>query len=203
MPAYLDPSLDDNELLTGVSFASGGTGYDPETPKIASVLSFADQLNQFKEYIMKVNGMVGEETTQYILANSIFLVVASSNDVANTYFTIGIQRLHCDISSYADLMESGASNFIQDIHKLGARRIGVFSAPPLGCPSREILRPVEVVDKGCCGTGEIEVAVLCNKYSPTCDDDSKYLFWDSFHPTNKGYSILIDQILGKYVNDFF
>ncbi|GJY34808.1 retrotransposon protein, putative, ty1-copia subclass [Tanacetum coccineum] len=55
MPAYLDPSLDDNELLTGVSFASGGTGYDLETPKIASVLSFADQLNQFKEYIMKVN----------------------------------------------------------------------------------------------------------------------------------------------------
>nr|GEZ30084.1 GDSL esterase/lipase EXL3-like [Tanacetum cinerariifolium] len=140
MPAYLDPSLDDNELLTGVSFASGGTGYDPETPKIASVLSFADQLNQFKEYIKKVKGMVGEERTQYILANSIFLVVASSNDIANTYFTIGIQRLHYDILSYAHLMVSSASNFIQDIYKLGARRVGVFSAPPLGCvPSQRTL----------------------------------------------------------------
>ena len=57
--------------------------------------------------------MVGEERTQNILANSLFLVVASSNDIATTYYTIGIQRLQYDISSYADLMVSSASNFIQ------------------------------------------------------------------------------------------
>ena len=34
LPAYLDPSLQDEDLQTGVSFASGGTGYDPVTPKI-------------------------------------------------------------------------------------------------------------------------------------------------------------------------
>ncbi|KAI7727112.1 hypothetical protein M8C21_018993, partial [Ambrosia artemisiifolia] len=261
LPAYLDPSLDDKEFLTGVSFASGGSGYDPQTPKIVSVLSFEDQLEQFKEYIEKLKGIVGEERTQFILENSLFLVVAGSDDLANTYFTIGIRRLQYDIPSYADLMVSSASNFIQDIYKLGARRIAVFGAPPIGClPSQrtlgggvlrvcveeynqatqiynnklqpeikylnstlaqsrvvyiDIYNPllaiienplqygIEVVDEGCCGTGNIEVAVLCNKLLPTCHDDSKYLFWDSYHPTDKGYTILTNQVIGKYFNDFF
>ncbi|KAM0006463.1 putative triacylglycerol lipase [Helianthus debilis subsp. tardiflorus] len=261
LPAYLDPSLNDKEYLTGVSFASGGSGYDPQTPKIVDVLSFDDQLKQFKEYIEKLKGMVGEEKTQFILENSLFLVVAGSDDLANTYFTIGIRKLEYDVPSYAGLMASSASNFLQDIYKLGARRIAVFGAPPIGCvPSQrtlgggglracaeeynqaaqiynsklqpetqylnstlaqsrivyiDIYTPllaiiqnplqygIEVVDRGCCGTGNIEVAILCNKLLPTCPDDSKYLFWDSYHPTNKGYTILVNEVLGKYVGDFF
>lgn len=38
LPAYLDPNLSTEDLLTGVSFASGATGYDPLTPKIAVLL---------------------------------------------------------------------------------------------------------------------------------------------------------------------
>nr|GEV66315.1 GDSL esterase/lipase EXL3-like [Tanacetum cinerariifolium] len=223
LPAYLDPSIDEKELLTGVSFASGGSGYDPQTPKIVAVLSFADQLTQFKEYIEKLKGLVGEEKTSFILANSLFLVVAGSDDLANTYFTIGIRRLQYDIPSYAELMVSSASKFIQDIYNLGARRIGVFGAPPIGClPSQrtlaggglrmcaekyneaaklynsklqpqieylnstlvqsrvvyiDIYNPllavienplqygIEVVDRGCCGTGNIELAC---KFASSC-----------------------------------
>jgi len=32
LPAYLDPNLKLPDLLTGVSFASGGAGYDPLPP---------------------------------------------------------------------------------------------------------------------------------------------------------------------------
>lgn len=35
LPAYLDPNLQLQDLLTGVSFASGGAGYDPLTSKLA------------------------------------------------------------------------------------------------------------------------------------------------------------------------
>ena len=76
-------------------------------------MSFADQLTQFKEYIEKLKGLVGEEKTNYILANSLFLVVAGSDDLANTYFTIGIRKLQYDVPSYAELMVSEASKFIQ------------------------------------------------------------------------------------------
>jgi hypothetical protein len=35
LPAYLGTNLTNEDLLTGVSFASGGTGYDPLTAQIA------------------------------------------------------------------------------------------------------------------------------------------------------------------------
>ena len=35
LPAYMDPNLQHQDLITGVCFASGGSGYDPLTPKLA------------------------------------------------------------------------------------------------------------------------------------------------------------------------
>jgi len=35
VPAYLDPNLKSSDLVTGVCFASGASGYDPLTPQIA------------------------------------------------------------------------------------------------------------------------------------------------------------------------
>ncbi|GAA0148716.1 hydrolase [Lithospermum erythrorhizon] len=260
VPAYLDPQLKTQDMITGVSFASGGTGYDPQTPEIASVISLPTQVNYFKEYIGKLKGFVGEERANYILNNALYLVVAGSDDLANTYFTIGIRKLQYDIPSYADLMVSGASTFIEEIYNLGARRYVVFGAPPIGClpsqrtlaggllrickdeynqaaqivnsklePATEslttklsgsrvvfvdiynplldlILHPqdhgFEVADKGCCGTGDIEVSVLCNKHSPTCSDHSKYIFWDSYHPTERAYTVIISELLKVYINRF-
>ncbi|KAA8537495.1 hypothetical protein F0562_027103 [Nyssa sinensis] len=140
LPAYLDPNLQTKDIPTGVSFASGATGYDPQTPLLASVLSMSDQLEMFKEYIEKLKVIVGEEGTQNILANSFFVVVSGSDDIANTYFGIGIRRLQHDIDSYTDLMASSASSFIQELYNLGARRIGVLGVPPIGCvPSQRTL----------------------------------------------------------------
>ncbi|CAN4094012.1 unnamed protein product [Withania somnifera] len=259
VPAYLDPNLKSEDLKAGVSFASGGCGFDPLTSTIVSAISLSTQLNQFKEYIGKLEGIVGKEEANYILNNSLFLVVAGSDDLANTYFTAGV-RLKQDINSYTDLMVTKATEFLQELYNLGARKIGIFGIPPIGClPSQrtlagglnracvkeyneaaqlankkfsigidslskklaqsklvliDIYNPLldlivnhqkygfEEVEKGCCGTGKIEVTILCNKFSGTCEDDTKYLFWDSYHPTEKGYKILVDQILKKYINDF-
>ncbi|KAK6123812.1 hypothetical protein DH2020_042443 [Rehmannia glutinosa] len=45
----------------------------------------------------------------------------------------------------------------------------------------------EEVNCGCCGSGIIEASILCNPYSLVCSDDSKYVFWDSVHPTEAAY----------------
>lgn len=261
VPAYLDPNLKLQDLKTGVSFASGASGYDPQTPQIVSVIPLSQQLEYFKEYLGKLKAAFGEEETKFITDNSLFLVVAGSDDLANTYFTVGIRRLKYDVDAYTDLVVSGASAFIQEIYMLGARRIGVFSVPPIGClPSqrtlgggksracaenynqaallanakfsaalhslsntlprtklvfvniydpllRIILNPQQYgfteVEKGCCGTGNVEVAILCNKFLPTCEEHDKYLFWDSYHPTERGYKILIGQVIDKYIPQFF
>ncbi|KAG8377953.1 hypothetical protein BUALT_Bualt08G0087400 [Buddleja alternifolia] len=260
IPAYLDPNLKAQDLPTGVSFASGASGYDPQTPKLVSVISLSDQLAHFKEYIGKLKGAIGEEGANNILSKSLHFVVAGSDDLANTYFTIGFRRAQYNISAYTDLLVTSASNFIQELYKLGARRIAVFGIPPIGClPSQrtlaggsqrlcaenynqaaqlfnaklspqlhsltqkltqskvvyiDVYNPLldliqnpqkygfEVNDKGCCGTGNIEATILCNKYSGTCPDDSKYIFWDSYHPTEKAYKVIVDQIIQKYINNF-
>jgi len=49
-------------------------------------------------------------------------------------------------------------------------------------------------DKGCCGTGLFEITPLCNEFSPTCEDPSKYVFWDSIHPTEVVY-----RYIAKYI----
>jgi phospholipase/lecithinase/hemolysin len=46
---------------------------------------------------------------------------------------------------------------------------------------------------GCCGTGDLEVSVLCNRITATtCSNPSEHIFWDSFHPTSHFYSQLAD-----------
>ncbi|MQM11091.1 hypothetical protein Taro_043995 [Colocasia esculenta] len=41
----------------------------------------------------------------------------------------------------------------------------------------------EVIDKGCCGVGRNNGQITCLPFQQPCEDRSKYLFWDAFHPT--------------------
>ncbi|KAF5740885.1 GDSL esterase/lipase EXL3-like [Tripterygium wilfordii] len=261
LPAYQDPNLQPKDLLTGVNFASGGAGFDPLTSQIAMCYSLEDQLNQFKEYRGKVTGLIGEAGASNLVALSLVLVVASSNDIATTYFDSRIRQAHYDIGTYTDIVVRSASDYVKELYGVGARRIGLFGAPPLGCiPSSrtvaggiqrecndtynqasqllnsklaaelsilnddlpgatvvyiDIYNPIQdiidnpgkygfnIVNKGCCGTGLIEASVFCNQFSPhTCPDDSGYLFWDGFHPTEKAYKILTTEIIKNSVNQF-
>ncbi|KAM3343587.1 hypothetical protein P3S68_025676 [Capsicum galapagoense] len=41
--------------------------------------------------------------------------------------------------------------------------------------------------KGCCGSGFIEVSILCNPLSIVCNNSSNHMFWDSVHPSQATY----------------
>ncbi|KAI5392748.1 hypothetical protein KIW84_060062 [Lathyrus oleraceus] len=157
-------------------------------------------------------------------------------------------------------MVNSASNFLKEIYELGARRIGVFNVPPIGClpfqrtaaggiernivveyneavelynnklskelasfnqnyPNSRVVyidvyNPLldiilnskkygyEVEDRGCCGTGIIEVVFLCNRFASTCPNDMEFVFWDSFHPTQSVYKRLIYPMLQNCVKNF-
>ncbi|ESW28179.1 hypothetical protein PHAVU_003G265500 [Phaseolus vulgaris] len=262
LPPYLDPNLQVQDLLTGVSFASGGAGYDPLTAELVSVMSLTDQLDMFKEYIKKINDAVGGNRTTLIVSKSIYIVCIGSDDIANTYIQSPFRRVEYDISSYTDLMASEASNFLETLYEIGGRRIGVFGVPAIGCvPSQRTMAGgldracvessneaamlfnsklssqidalgkklpdarivyldcyngllsmigdpakygFEEAMKGCCGTGNIEASILCNRYAiNTCSNSSDYLFWDSYHPTEHAYNILSSIVLDNKINNFF
>lgn len=143
LPAYLDSNLQIEDLLTGVSFASGGNGYDPLTAKLVvtssspvvsslkfliqphallicfrflnyqSVLSLSDQLDLFRDYLTKIKSAVGEERMRTIVSKSLYIVCTGSDDIANTYFGTPFRKPQYDINSYTDLMVSSASSFYQ------------------------------------------------------------------------------------------
>uniref|UniRef100_A0A7N0R835 Uncharacterized protein n=1 Tax=Kalanchoe fedtschenkoi TaxID=63787 RepID=A0A7N0R835_KALFE len=264
LPAYLDENLQPTDLLTGVSFASGGCGYDKLSSVLAVARTLPHQLEQFREYKSKLTSLVGDNETSHIVSRSLYMIVAGSNDIANTFFgPITIRQSQYDIDSYTDFISKSAKDFMTDLYALGARRIAIFSAPPLGClPSQrtksggterrciesynqasllfnsklssavssfnnknsdakavviDIYHPLleliqnpekdgfEVVDKGCCGTGEVEVTFLCSKLAhvKTCSDTTKYVFWDTFHPTEAAYKLLVSRVLLPVIPKLF
>ncbi|GMH06569.1 hypothetical protein Nepgr_008409 [Nepenthes gracilis] len=262
LPPYLDPTLQLNDLLTGVNFASGASGYDPLSAQTANALSLTDQLRLFKEYKEKLKAGIGKDRASNIISESLYAIFIGSNDLTNTYYSTLLRRPYYSISAYTDLMIAYALRFFQELYDLGARKIGVTNLPPIGClPSQrtlaggplrscveeynraaalfnsklyseikslnsqlpgskitylDIYNPLlslinnpsqsgfEVVNKGCCGTGTIEVSLLCNRYQPTtCTDDTKYIFWDSYHPTEKTYRIIVNQLFNESSGSFF
>ncbi|PWA60366.1 GDSL-like Lipase/Acylhydrolase superfamily protein [Artemisia annua] len=259
LPAYLNRSIQDEDLLKGVTFASGGSGYDPLTSKPMNVLTLLDQLVLFEEYIGKLERIVGEEAARDIIENAFFIIVSSSNDWAISYIGAPLRSFQYDVPTYAKLLVTLARNFIQDIHKLGAKKILVFSTPPIGSfplartmaggPHRMTVNKyneaaksfnsmlkcqlqllgkslpesrlyyvdfyypllniienpqkygLQVTTRGCCGTGIIELSILCNKFISTCPDRNKFLFWDCVHLTERGYKIFVDQIMPDLLSD--
>uniref|UniRef100_M4E248 Uncharacterized protein n=1 Tax=Brassica campestris TaxID=3711 RepID=M4E248_BRACM len=44
--------------------------------------------------------------------------------------------------------------------------------------------------RGCCGTGHLEMTLLCNAVSPLCWNRSEFLFFDSIHPSEATYNCI-------------
>ncbi|XP_024030415.1 GDSL esterase/lipase At2g04570 [Morus notabilis] len=54
----------------------------------------------------------------------------------------------------------------------------------------------EVASVACCATGMFEMGYACNRNNMfTCTDANKYVFWDSFHPTEKTSHIISEYLV--------
>lgn len=232
LPAYLDPSLKTKDLLAGVSFASGTTGYDLLTAKLA-VISLPLLYFSVKSYHRNVlTELINESLLnlrlnqprsgyerdeQFYVSHRARLPARFHDFSVITAGTTGtIQRLreedNCrrrkkaggspspfpfrrathDVNSYTDLLINNASSFyqvymlyiflnvwsesiwsftclfpLQGLYQLGARKIGVLSALPIGCVP--------------------EQRVLAGGPKRDCSETAKYVFWDSFQPTERTY----------------
>ncbi|KAK8948432.1 GDSL esterase/lipase [Platanthera zijinensis] len=350
LPPYLDWSLGEEELLSGVSFGSAGSGLDPLTASLSAVISVLDQVDYFRNYINRIDQMVGVKRRRDLIKTAVFVLSSGTNDFI-AYSTVPLRGEVFSVEGYQGFLLTKVKEFIQVLSDLGANRIVVSGLPPMGClpivitlkasdgihdrgcinslnsialdyntklratlreyssssssseaqmfyvdpfkplldiitspasyvrndrlvhglvqspvglpwvqsslnyavwmvdrqidPWRELdassavrhlrgmdqdtwlscLSPLGLVvlsarimqnvysfrpgfnksSEGCCGTGLVEAAVLCNLKSLVCTDASKYVFWDSMHPTEKAYFItfnsfrpVIEQVLKSY-----
>ncbi|KAI3740671.1 hypothetical protein L2E82_31141 [Cichorium intybus] len=257
VPAYLDPTLRIEDLMTGVSFASAGSGYDPLTPTLSSAITLEQQMEYFKEYKSKMELFIGKERTLDLINRAVFMLSAGTNDFIVNYYGLGepvSQVIYPNVTSYQNFLFENIEQFLKELMNEGARKIGVVGLPPMGCLPEvitlnrdaaingrkcvepmlsvasdynvilqnklkamqtsetkfyyaDIYKPIldmiqfgksklgfEEVSAGCCGSGYIEAAILCNTNSAVCDDASKYVFWDAVHPTEQAYYYVFKDI---------
>ncbi|GMN41157.1 hypothetical protein TIFTF001_010368 [Ficus carica] len=257
LPAYLSPSLTEQDFATGVSFASGGSGLDDATTALTGVIDMGRQLRYFDQGMQKLESDIGTNATQELVKNSIFGISVGTNDVVfNLYRTLNFQYTP---SSYHDFLLQRLQAFIQCLYERGARKFGVAGLPPVGClplqvtvgsimPSPHMLQRLcveqqnvdaqtynsklqnllsnlqsslpdsgivyfdiygSIMDmivnppkygfestlQGCCGTGTLEMGLLCVAGLPMCSNASQFIFWDAMHPTQAAYKAIADQFL--------
>ncbi|XP_057487842.1 GDSL esterase/lipase At5g45960-like [Actinidia eriantha] len=133
VPPYLDSTLSMKELMTGVSFASAGTGFDPLTAQMDGVIPIPQQLEYFREYIARVTQANGEIKTQEIIKKAAFLISAGTNDFVVNYFGTLVRRQTYTVSGYSQFLIQLIQQLVQDLIGLGAQKIAIVGLPPMGC----------------------------------------------------------------------
>ncbi|CAI0469581.1 unnamed protein product [Linum tenue] len=282
-PPYLSQEGRGGNAITGVNFASAGSGLFDLTAMtyvsfpnscikqtkgitcwvltiflvvfLQGAISLTRQLNNYREYKRSVVNTEGSKKANEIFSKGIHLLSAGTSDFVQNYYINPVLRgLYITPNRFSDQLMRSYSTFIENLYKLGARRIGVTSLPPTGClPAAitlfglgsnncverlnrdassfnqklnttsqglvarypdlklvvfDIYKPlVDLINKpsdsgffearkACCGTGMLETSLLCNARSlGTCSNDTSYVFWDGFHPSEAANEVLAQDLL--------
>ncbi|KAM7260282.1 hypothetical protein ACFE04_016023 [Oxalis oulophora] len=133
VPPFLDPNLSDDDIRTGVSFASAGTGFDDLTAQVSNVIPIWKQIDMFKKYIERLRGIVGEAEANKTIYNSLVIISAGTNDFAIGYYNLPIKSLSFSVSGYQDFLLGKLQNLLKELYELGCRNIVVAGLPPVGC----------------------------------------------------------------------
>ncbi|CAL0315601.1 unnamed protein product [Lupinus luteus] len=140
VPPFLDPNLSNDQLLTGVCFASGGAGFDDFTSVSlgGGAISMLNQLELFKVYVTKLKGIVGEDKAVQILGDALVVISAGTNDFVNNFYDTPTRKMMFNMDMYQDFLQYKLQIFIQDLYDLGCRKFGIGGLPPIGCLPAQI-----------------------------------------------------------------
>ncbi|KAF2319144.1 hypothetical protein GH714_013565 [Hevea brasiliensis] len=138
LPPYLDPRLTDEDLLTGASFGSAGSGLDPLTAQSSNVLNISTQLDLFDRALRRIKGLVGDRRASFIVENALFFFSIGSNDLLFNFYDSPARTSEFTISGYQDYLLQNLEAAIQRLYNRGGRRFVVTSLSPIGCLPLEV-----------------------------------------------------------------
>ncbi|KAF6174103.1 hypothetical protein GIB67_020285 [Kingdonia uniflora] len=258
VPAYLDPTLSNEDLRTGVSFASAGSGLDDLTTVVTGVIPVSKQPKLFKEYKEKLIKIVGETEANCIIKEAMVIISAGTNDIVFSYYDSFVRRIEFSIDGYQDFLLQKLHDRIKELYDLGCRTFALPGLSPIGClpiqmtanfenPSartcleeqnaharsynsklEKLLPEIQVslsgskfiyaslydpiidvinnpqkydflvTNRGCCGSGLVEMGPFCNVDSSVCKNSTQYVFWDAVHPSQATYSVIAKFVADKF-----
>ncbi|CAA7037948.1 unnamed protein product [Microthlaspi erraticum] len=134
VPPFLQPNISDQDIVTGVCFASAGAGYDDRTSLSSKAIPVSQQPSMFKNYIARLKGIVGEKKAMEIINNALVVISAGPNDFILNFYDLPTRRLeYPDINSYQDFVLKRVESFVRELYSLGCRNIVVGGLAPMGC----------------------------------------------------------------------
>ncbi|GFP97841.1 GDSL esterase/lipase at1g06990 [Phtheirospermum japonicum] len=133
IPPFLAPNLSDEDIITGVSFASAGSGYDELTTSFSHVISMSKQPGYLRYYVKRLEGIVGIEEASRILGRALVIVSAGTNDFIFNFYDIPTRRIQFGVNEYQDFLQIKLQNFVKELYYLGCRKMVVTGLPPIGC----------------------------------------------------------------------
>ncbi|KAK9267834.1 hypothetical protein L1049_010270 [Liquidambar formosana] len=165
------------DLLYGVSFASAGSGYDDLTAN----LSVMNSLGATRLVVVGVPPLGCMPLVKTIMGE---------NKCVGTYNKVAF--------SFSSKIKGKLATLKASL------RMKTAFVDAYGVMESAINRPqrygIVETSKGCCGTGTIEYGDTCRGLR-TCNDPTKYVFWDAVHPTEKMYKILAEEALKSLIGN--
>ncbi|XBH68009.1 hypothetical protein VPH35_096276 [Triticum aestivum] len=123
-------SLDLLSSHVGANYASGGSGILDDTGN--GTITLREQVKMFadtKATMIKANKL-GNNRVNRLLSQSLFLISTAGND----FLAFGDGRAtRSDASAYIAKMVTTYLKHIKELYRLGARRLGLLDALPIGC----------------------------------------------------------------------
>ncbi|PRQ23079.1 putative triacylglycerol lipase [Rosa chinensis] len=121
-------------ILQGVNFASAGSGIFQDTgiKRWTEVVSLGNQIQQFAAVRGNFTEIVGFKTTDTVLSKSLFIISIGSNDLFELveYFPNATDLFKAE---HMERLQLTYKNHLKNLYKLGARKFGIISVPPIGC----------------------------------------------------------------------
>lgn len=137
-------AVDDDGILGGVNFASGGAGILNETGVyFVEYFSFDEQISCFEAVKRAMVAKIGQEAAEEAVNAAIFQIGLGSNDYINNF----LQPFMADGTTYTHdqfirLLVATLDRQLKRLYGLGARNVAFNGLPPLGCiPAQRVLSP--------------------------------------------------------------
>jgi phospholipase/lecithinase/hemolysin len=100
-PPFLDQKLSSSDIVTGVNFASAGSGFDEQTSKLSNTMAMAKQVDLFSDYLSRLRDVVGDKDASRIVADSLIFISSGTNDFSHYYRS---SKRRMTIDDYQDVI---------------------------------------------------------------------------------------------------
>lgn len=200
-PPFLEKKLPNSDIMTGVNFASAGSGFDDQTSHLSNTLPMSTQVAFFKDYLLRLRNIAGEKEASRIIANSLIFISSGTNDFSRYYRSS--KRRKTDIGEYQETVLRMAQAYVKELFNLGGRQFCLAGLPPFGCTPIQITLSGDPEDERACVDEQNKDAQVYNsklqKLLPTLQGSlygSKIVYLDAYEalkeilddPTKYGFT---------------